>query len=394
MLELFVGKITQPTQPRLNSMKTPIKQPPHSRTPVPVLTVSGSDRFRCGGRGSNFLVRAAVLLSVVLGLLITGATAWGATHFNVRTSGGSYGTPYAYFGDGATAAGGYWEQYRKTDSGAYPGVTGTASTFDTVRYEALHQGCGGTGCHFVAPGVFFGNAAGSIPANQRISLIDSAGISPTTETQTFDLRVGFVVNPASFVTTNRGDNGSEDLVSDWGAASGQYFHLEIAKDPGGNWRISHSGTHFAADGVHEGVRPNLSFTGNHDTGVPNGEALALNWWLDGTTLHFEAGNTHLSHTDGRFITGVPAFFSGRAAWSDGTPTSYQILGIATPPPAPPLALKIVKEGGDVKISWTDPANTAVLQESTDFIQWTDLPNAVSPYVSPASDPRTFWRLRP
>ncbi len=367
-------------------MKTSIKQPSSLRDARP-----GSDRFRCGGRGSNFLVRAAVHLSVVLGLLITGGMAWGATHFTVRTSGGSYGTPYAYFGDGATAAGGYWEQYRKTDSGAYPGVTGTALTFDTVRYEELHQGCGGSGCHFVAPGVFFGNAAGSIPANQRITLIDSAGISPTTEAQDFDLRVGFVDAPASFVTANGGDNGGEDLFSDWGAASGEYFHLQIAKVPGGNWRVNHSGTFFAADGVHEGVRTNLSSTGDHDTGVPIGEALALNWWLDGTTLHFEAGNTHLSYTDGRFITGVPAFFSGRAAWSDGTPTSYQILGIAMPPA--PLTLNIVREGGDVKISWTDPANTAVLQESTDLIQWTDLPNAVSPYVSPASDPRTFWRLR-
>jgi len=104
-------------------------------------------------------------VAVVVGLLITGGTGWGATYFNVRTSGGSYGTPYAYFGVGATAAGGYWEQYRKTDSGAYPGVTGTALTFDTVRYEELHQGCGGSGCHFVAPGVFFGNAPGSIPSN-------------------------------------------------------------------------------------------------------------------------------------------------------------------------------------------------------------------------------------
>ena len=131
--------------------------------------------------------------------------------------------------------------------------------------------------------------------------------------------------------------------SDWGAAGGEYFHLEIVKDPGGNWRVNHSGTHFAADGVDESLRPNLSSTGDHDTGVPIGEALALNWWLDGTTLHFEAGNTHLSHTDERFITGVPAFFSGRGAWSDGTPTSYQILGIATPPGSCPPAKPMICE---------------------------------------------------
>ena len=265
----------------------------------------------------------------------TTTTAIAGAYFNVRTSGGSYGTPYAYFGVGATAAGGYWEQYRKTDSGTYPGVTGqagTTPTLNTVRYEELHQGGGGDPFvgHYVAPGVFFGNAAGSIPANQHISLIDSAGISPTTASMVFDLRVGFVDDPASFVTTNRGDNGSEDLFSDWGEASGEYFHLEIAKGPGGNWRVGHSGTFFADDGVNEVSRTNLLPSGvTYDTGVPNGEALAMNWWLDGSTLHFEAGNTQLSCTDGRFITGVPAFFSGRADWSDGTSTSYQILGIAT-----------------------------------------------------------------
>ena len=346
-------------------------------------------------------------VAVVVGLLITGGTAWGATHFNVRTSGGSYGTPYAYFGVGATAAGGYWEQYRKTDSGTYPGVTGTALTFDTVRYEELHQGCGGTDCHFVGPGVFFGNAAGSIPANQHISLIDSAGISPTTEAHAFDLRVGFVNAPMTFVTTNRGDNGSEDLFSDWGGASGEYFHLEIAKVPGGNWKVSHSGTFFAADGVNEGARANLYSTGNNDTGVPIGEALALNWWLDGTTLHFEAGNTHLSYTDGRFITGVPAFYSGRANWSDGTPTSYQILGIATPPA--PFTLTSVSydvNNRQLSLVWNSTAGaTYTIEYATQLVGdgagtiWKDLipgiasGGATTTNKVDAPSPGTYYRIR-
>jgi hypothetical protein len=55
-----------------------------------------------------------------------------------------------------------------------------------------------------------------------------------------------------------------------------------------------------------------------------------------------------------------------------------------------LAIQII--GGQRRITWTEPG--VVLQESTDLITWTDLPNANSPYIStPGTRSAVFYRLK-
>jgi len=62
------------------------------------------------------------------------------------------------------------------------------------------------------------------------------------------------------------------------------------------------------------------------------------------------------------------------------------------PPPSSLSLAIQLSGGKIQINWTDTA--AVLQESTDFKTWTDLPAAKSPYTAvPGTRTAVFYRLK-
>lgn len=56
----------------------------------------------------------------------------------------------------------------------------------------------------------------------------------------------------------------------------------------------------------------------------------------------------------------------------------------------PAQLTITRSGGSSTATWN---GCGLLQVSTDLTAWTDLPDAVSPHVSPDSGPRKFWRLR-
>jgi hypothetical protein len=42
------------------------------------------------------------------------------------------------------------------------------------------------------------------------------------------------------------------------------------------------------------------------------------------------------------------------------------------------------------VIWT---GFGMLQESTDLVTWTDLPNASTPYTAPLAGPKRFYRLR-
>jgi hypothetical protein len=55
----------------------------------------------------------------------------------------------------------------------------------------------------------------------------------------------------------------------------------------------------------------------------------------------------------------------------------------------PLAIAIV--GGQTRVTWTEPG--AILQESTDLRNWTDLLSAASPYLVTGARPAVFYRLR-
>jgi hypothetical protein len=62
-------------------------------------------------------------------------------------------------------------------------------------------------------------------------------------------------------------------------------------------------------------------------------------------------------------------------------------GSSPPPPALSLAIQI--SGGQIKITWTGTG--AILQESTDLKNWTDLPTAISPYTDAGGT--VFYRLK-
>src|SRR6185436_3636312 len=82
----------------------------------------------------------------------------------------------------------------------------------------------------------------------------------------------------------------------------------------------------------------------------------------------------------------------------GTPPRAPINAVqlvpaaGTAPPPSSLSLAIQLSGGKIQINWTDTA--AVLQESTDFKTWTDLPAAKSPYTpTPGTRTAVFYRLK-
>ena len=58
--------------------------------------------------------------------------------------------------------------------------------------------------------------------------------------------------------------------------------------------------------------------------------------------------------------------------------------------ATPVIITISQSGGNVTVTWT---GRGLLQESTILSDWTDLPGAVSPYVTPIAGPRKFFRIK-
>ena len=59
---------------------------------------------------------------------------------------------------------------------------------------------------------------------------------------------------------------------------------------------------------------------------------------------------------------------------------------------PAFSLAIERTGDQINVTWTEPGT--VLQESTDFANWTDLTGATSPYgVTTTGRSMVFYRLR-
>jgi hypothetical protein len=57
----------------------------------------------------------------------------------------------------------------------------------------------------------------------------------------------------------------------------------------------------------------------------------------------------------------------------------------------PVTLTISRSANNVTVTWT---GRGLLQESTTLsAPWTDLPGAISPYVTPIAGPRKFFRIK-
>lgn len=74
---------------------------------------------------------------------------------------------------------------------------------------------------------------------------------------------------------------------------------------------------------------------------------------------------------------------------DGIPDELDPTPLGEPD-CPPAALSIRREGSNVEMTWSGLGY--VLQATTDFSQWVDLPGVTSPATLPADLPHRFFRL--
>jgi hypothetical protein len=61
--------------------------------------------------------------------------------------------------------------------------------------------------------------------------------------------------------------------------------------------------------------------------------------------------------------------------------------------AVPLELGITKSGSNAVLTWTNEADVRLQTSLTLSGEWTDLPDAISPYSVPVTQPKEFFRLR-
>jgi hypothetical protein len=274
----------------------------------------------------------------------------GLLNRNETLTSGKFGTPYGWLEMGGAKL---WEQYRKKNNAVgfnnyvkgfnVEGDAAQVQYFNVLQYTNAYD----------APGLFIDytatgpvtNAGKVITLKSMVSSIDPNG------GDSFDVRMGFMENPAGFVTAKGGDNSSMDMYfGDWNT-DGACIEILLDNRSGASWvaTVGKSTQVAGLSALSEGGRTDRSYIVDGEIGVASTDPLPLSWRMYASegSVYFEAkvgfatykwavnttnpsNSDSIGYNDGAFAwqTSLPVLFVGRSAAYDGTIPVVCTIGIA------------------------------------------------------------------